>query len=205
MRALLIAVLASGMLLAGCGQAADGPSALASPAAPTSGVKSDSQAAAAPAAKTVEVPFHSEITWTKVVNGGVPDPCQGVHGNPPEGMVYLMRNTSEGLAVTTHLGAGNFEIHTCVYGTVVNEKPAPAGWFADLRWTAANGDVLLAMSRFLYWTGTPGKSVAVDSVTFLNGGTGRFQYADGEGMSYVNAPARTAVYEGTLRYGKKEK
>ncbi len=141
MRALLIAVLASGMLLAGCGQAADGPSALASPAAPTSGVKSDSQAAAAPAAKTVEVPFHSEITWTKVVNGGVPDPCQGLHGNPPAGMSYLMRNTSEGPAVSTHLGTGNFEIHTCVYGTIMNNKRAPAGWFADMRWTAANGDV----------------------------------------------------------------
>ena len=117
MRALLIAVLASGMLLAGCGQAADGPSALASPAAPTSGVKSDSQAASAPAGKTVEVPFHSEITWTKVVNRGDPSPCQGLHGNPPDGMVYLMRNTSEGMALTTHLGAGDYQIHTCVYGT----------------------------------------------------------------------------------------
>ena len=205
MRALLIAVLASGMLLAGCGQAADGPSALASPAAPTSGVKSDSQAALAPAGKTVEVPFHSGITWTKVVNGGVPDPCQGLHGNPPAGMSYLMRNTSEGPAVSTHLGDGNFEIHTCVYGTMVNGRPAPAGWFADMRWTAANGDVLLATSGFLYWTGTPGKSVAVDKVTFQNGGTGRFQYVEGEGMAYVDAPARTAVYEGTFRYGKKEK
>jgi len=205
MRALLIAVLTAGLFLAGCEQAADGPSALASPAAPTSGVKSDSQAASAPAGKTVEVPFHSEITWTKVVNGGVPDPCQGLHGNPPAGMSYLMRNTSEGPAVSTHLGGGNFEIHTCVYGTMVNGRPAPAGWFADMRWTAANGDLLLAMSRFLYWTGTPGKSVAVDSVTFQNGGTGRFLFAEGEGLGYVNAPERTAVFDGTLRYGKKEK
>jgi hypothetical protein len=45
--------------------------------------------------------------------------------------------------------------------------------------------------------------VAVDRVTFQSGGTGRFQYAEGEGMSYVNAPARTAVYDGTLRYGRK--
>jgi len=205
MRAVLIVMFASGLLVAGCGPTADNPVAAVNPASPTAGIGSGSAAAQSAAAKVVEVPFHSEITWTKVVNGGVPDPCQGLHGNPPAGMSYLMRNTSEGPAVSTHLGAGYFEIHTCVYGTMVNEKPAPAGWFADMRWTAANGDMLLATSNFLYWTGTPGKSVAVDKVTFQNGGTGRFQYAEGEGMAYVNAPARTAVYEGTLRYGKKEK
>jgi hypothetical protein len=175
------------------------------PASPTSGIASGSAAAQSAAAKVVEVPFHSEITWTKVVNGGVPDPCQDLHGNPPAGMSYLMRNTSEGPAVSTHLGTGNFEIHTCVYGTMANGRPAPAGWFADMRWTAANGDVLLAMSRFLHWTGQPGRSVAVDSVTFQGGGTGRFVFAEGDGMGYVNAPERTAMFEGTLRYGKKEK
>ena len=205
MRALFTVLLASSVGLAGCGQAADSPMTTLNPAGPTAGIGSATAAAQSTEAKAVELPFHSEITWTKVVNGGAPDPCQGLHGNPPDGMVYLMRNTSEGPAVSTHLGEGNFEIHTCVYGTMVNGRPAPAGWFADMRWTAANGDVLLAMSRFLYWTGTPGKSVAVDSVTFLNGGTGRFQYVEGEGMAYVDAPARTAVYEGTFRYGKKEK
>jgi hypothetical protein len=203
MRALFIAVLAAGLFLAGCGQAADNP-ADASPAGPTAVIGSGSAAAKA-SAESVEVPFHSEITWTKVVNGGVPDPCQGLHGNPPAGMSYLMRNTSEGPAVSTHLGTGSFEIHTCVYGTMVNGKPAPAGWFADMRWTAANGDELLAMSRFLYWTGQPGRSVAVDSVTFKNGGTGRFAFAEGDGMGYVNAPERKALFEGTLRYGKQEK
>ena len=74
-----------------------------------------------------------------------------------------------------------------------------------MRWTAANGDVLLATSDFLYWTGTPGKSVAVDKVTFQNGGTGRFLFAEGEGMAYVDAPAGQPCTRGTLRYGKKEK
>jgi len=205
MRSLFIVLLVPALSVAACGQTADSSSALASPAAPTSGATFDSRAAAAPADRTVEVPFHSEIAWTKVVNGGDPSPCQGLHGNPPDGMVYLMRNTSEGLAVTTHLGAGDFQTHTCVYGRIVNDKPAPAGWLADMRWTAANGDVLLATSRFLYWTGQPGRSVAVDSVTFQNGGTGRFAFADGDGMGYVNAPERTALFEGTLRYGRKEK
>jgi len=205
MRPVLIVLLVSALSVAGCGQTADNPGALASPAAPTPVLQSTAGATGAPADRTVEVPFHSEIAWTKVVNGGDPSPCQGLHGNPPDGMVYLMRNTSDGLAITTHLGAGDFQIHTCVYGRIVDGKPGPAGWFADMRWTAANGDVLLATSRFLYWTGQPGRSVAVDSVTFQNGGTGRFAFAEGDGMSYVNAPERTAVYEGTLRYGKKEK
>jgi hypothetical protein len=205
MRAPLIAVLVSGLFLVGCGQAADDPVALTSPAAPTSVLRSDSQAVSAPAAKAVEVPFHSELAWTKVVNGGDPGRCQGLHGNAPGGMVYLMRNTSEGLAVTTHLGAGDFEIHTCVYGRVVDGRPAPAGWLADMQWTAADGDVLLATSEFLYWTGQPGRSVAVDRVTFQDGGTGRFAFAEGSGMGYVNAPEGTAVFEGTLRFGKKEK
>jgi hypothetical protein len=205
MRALIAVMLASGLCLAGCGQAADSPSVMENPVGPTGVTGAGSAAASTAAASDAEVPFHSEITWTKVVNGGAPDSCQGLHGNPPAGMGYLMRNTSEGLAVSTHLGAGDFEIHTCVYGTVASGRPAPAGWFADMRWTAANGDALSATSAFLYWTGQPGRSVAVDSVTFQNGGTGRFAFAEGDGMSYVNAPERTAVYEGTLRYGKKEK
>ena len=106
------------------------------------------------------------------------------------------------MAVSTHLGPGEYENHTCVYGTPTT---GPQGWFADIRWTADNGDVLLATSDFLYWTGKPGQSVAVDKVTFQNGGTGRFQFAEGEGMAYVDAPARTALYEGTLRYGKKSR
>ena len=112
-----------------------------------------------------------------------------------------MRNTNKGNAVSTHLGTGEYENHTCVYG----DPGKPEGWFADIRWTAANGDVLLATSDFLYWTGKPGQSVAVDEVTFQNGGTGRFQYAEGRGMAYVDAPARTATYDGTIRYGKKQK
>lgn len=207
MRPLSIVLLISALSAAGCGQTADNPGALASPAAPTSVLRSDSQAASAPATKTVEVPFHSEIAWTKVVNGGDASPCLALHGAPPAGTSYLMRNANEGSAVSAHLGTGKYENHTCVYGKPATEttKMFPMGWFADLRWTAANGDVLLATSDFLYWTGKPGQSVAVDKVTFQNGGTGRFQFAEGEGMSYVDAPARTAVYEGTLRYGKKSK
>ena len=83
MRPLFIVLLVPALSVAACGQAADGPSALASPAAPTAVVRSDSQAASAPAAKTVEVPFHSEITWTKVP--GEPDLARACTGSRQPG------------------------------------------------------------------------------------------------------------------------
>ena len=198
MRPVLIVLLVSALSVAGCGQTADNPGALASPAAPTPVLQSTAGATGAPAEKTVEVPFHSELVWTKV-EGSLTSLCT----RPlPEGKVYLQRNTILASAVSTHLGEGDYEGHTCVYGTT---QRGPEGWFGDMRWTAANGDVLLGVSEFLRWTGVPGRSVAIDKVSFIDGGTGRFLFAEGEGLSYVNAPERTAVFDGTLRYGKKEK
>jgi hypothetical protein len=195
---MLIVLMACVMSVAACGQAADSPVATVNPAGPTAGFGSASAEAQAAGAKTVEVPFHSELTWAKEPGNEI-----ALCTHPlPEGKVYLQRNTNKGMAVSTHLGTGAYENHTCVYGTLAR---GPEGWFADIRWTAANGDVLLATSDFLYWTGQPGRSVAVDKVTFQDGGTGRFQFAEGEGMAYVNAPERTATYDGTLRYGKREK
>jgi major membrane immunogen (membrane-anchored lipoprotein) len=193
MRAPLVVVVASSLLLVGCGRSAETSSALASPVGPTA----VSQVSPTAAESIVEVPFHSELTWEKIPGSDV-----SLCTHPlPAGKVYLMRNTNRGVAVSTHLGTGEYENHTCVYGT----PGAPEGWFADIRWTAANGDVLLATSEFQRWTGTPGQSIAIDNVTFQDGGTGRFRFAEGTGTAYVNAPARTAEYDGTLRYGRKEK
>ena len=190
-----LALIAASLFLTGCGQDSDRPNVVASPVSPTTvGV---SGPMSTPAAGDSLVPFHSELTWEKIPGSDV-----SLCTHPlPDGKIYLMRNTNRGIAVSMHLGTGEYENHTCVYGTLGK----PEGWFADIRWTAANGDVLLATSDFLYWTGKPGQSVAVDTVMFQDGGTGRFQYAEGEGMCYVDAPARTAVYEGALRYGKKDK
>jgi hypothetical protein len=196
MRAHLAVVFASGLFLTGCGQDGSAPAMLTNPAGPTA-VTGSGPVSSTPGASDVEVPFHSELTWEKIPGSDI-----SLCTHPlPEGRIYLMRNTNKGIAVSTHLGTGEYENHTCVYGT----PGRPEGWFADIRWTAANGDILLATSDFLYWTGKPGQSVAVDKVTFQNGGTGRFQFAAGEGMAYVDAPARTATYDGTLRYGKKAK
>lgn len=191
----LLAFISAGLILTGCGHDAGRSTYLASPVGPTAGGGSGS---VPPSAKhEAFVPFRSEITWAKIPGSEISLCTRAL----PDGKIYLMRNTNRGIAVTTHLGTGEYENHTCVYGT----PGKPEGWFADIRWTAANGDVLVATSDFLYWTGKPGQSVAVDKVTFHNGGTGRFEYAEGDGMCYVDAPARTAMYEGTLRYGKKDK
>jgi hypothetical protein len=182
--------LVSGLVILACGQNAHHPSVLHSPTSPTAVGTGD-------AAGTQDVPFHSELAWQKVEGTQI-----SLCTHPlPAGKIYLMRNTVTATAVSTHLGTGDYEGHTCVYGT----PAAPEGWFSDVRWTAANGDMLLANAAFRQWTGIPGKSVAIEDVTFMSGGTGRFEFAEGQAVCYVNAPGRTAVYDGALRYGKKEK
>lgn len=177
-----LALFTAGLILTGCGYDTDRSSANTSPVGPTA-VAPTSVPMTVPAEGDAAVPFHSELTWEKI-----PGSDSSLCTRPlPSGKVYLMRNTNRGIAVSTHLGRGEYENHTCVYGT----PGKPEGWLADIRWTAANGDVLLATSDFQYWTGTPGKSVAVDTVKFQDGGPGRFAYADGNGMCYVDAPART--------------
>lgn len=186
--ALVVAILAFGLFIAACSQQAANP---VSTVAPT--VISSSSATG----NVVELPFHSEISWTSKTVGYEVGLCPYP---PPEGKVYVMRNTNKGTHVTTHLGEGEYENHTCVYAT---PGKGAEGWIADVHWTAANGDVLLAKSVFKFWTGAPGQSTAFDEFTFENGGTGRFQYAEGSGTAFVDTQTRLASNDGVLRYGKK--
>ncbi|MGE5358688.1 MAG: hypothetical protein ACM3NQ_06680 [Bacteroidales bacterium] len=189
----IVVVLVMVLCLAACSQSAKLPTAPGAALAPIA-VLSEARSSAA----AVALPFHSDVAWQKV-EGSQVELCTVPL---PAGKVYLMRNTQTGIAVSTHLGTGQFLGHTCVYGT---REKGPEGWFGEVEWTAANGDVLRATSAFVRWTGTPGRSVAVEQVTFRDGGTGRFQFAEGTGTCDVNAPGRTATYEASLRYGKKEK
>jgi hypothetical protein len=198
MRVRLAVSLLCALFLVACSQAPNGPSSAVNAVSPTA----VSQAPAA-AANLVEVPFHSELAWDKTMNEVPAGHCPRAL---PDGIVYLWLTHNVGTHTTTHLGTGPYENFLCVFGRVIDGKPAPVGWYAEtVQWTAANGDVLLAKSEFQRWTGTPGKSVAIEAVTFQNGGTGRFRFAKGDATSYINAPERTAVYEGALRYGKTEK
>jgi hypothetical protein len=199
MRVTLVPIVALTLFLVGCGRSGDRPNEMVSPIGPTAVTEPSST----PGESMIEVPFRSEIVWEKTMTGVPTGHCSQTL---PEGLIYLWLTHNEGIAVSSHLGTGAYENYLCVFGSVVEGKPAPQGWYAEsIRWTAANGDVLLATSVFQRWTGTPGKSIAIDNVTFHDGGTGRFQFAAGEGTAYVNAPARTALYEGALRYGRKEK
>jgi hypothetical protein len=189
----LVVVFVTALCFAGCSQSAKvptAPGALQAPAAVLSASQSSTD--------EVQVPFHSEVAWQKFEGTQVALCTLPL----PDGKVYLMRNTQTGTAVSTHLGTGQFLGHTCVYGT---RAKGPEGWFGEVEWTSANGDVLRATSAFVRWTGTPGKSIAIEQVTFRDGGTGRFQFAEGTGTCDVNAPGRTATYDGSLRYGKKQK
>ncbi len=189
----MVVVLVTALCFAGCSQSAKGPtapSALQAPAALLSASPSSTE--------DVQGPFHSEVVWQKVVGTQVALCTVPL----PAGKVYLQRNTQMGTAVSTHLGTGSFLGHTCVYGT---KATGPEGWFGEVEWTAANGDVLRATSAFVRWTGVPGKSIAIDYTTFQGGGTGRFQFAEGTATCEVNAPGRTGTYDGSLRYGKKQK
>jgi hypothetical protein len=188
----LFIALASAPLILGCGSNANHSSVFDTPISPTALGTGDTAAVGTP-----DVPFHSELAWRKVEGTQI-----SLCTHPlPAGKMYLMRNTITATALSTHLGAGDYLGHTCVYGTAAG----PEGWFSDVRWTAANGDVLLANAVFRQWTGVPGKSVAIEDVTFVSGGTGRFEIAEGQAICHVDAPGRSAVYAGALRYGKKEK
>ncbi len=191
----IVVVLLSVLCLAGCSQTGSLPASPAAPLAP-SAVLSPAPASAS----DVEVPFHSEVAWTSYTVGHDTGLCPYP---PPAGKVYVMRNTNQGTHITTHLGEGAYENHTCVYSTTAGGSPE--GWIADVHWTAANGDVLLAKSTFQYWTGTPGKSRAIDTFEFENGGTGRFQFAEGGGTAFVDTQTSLAGNDGVLRYGRMQK
>jgi hypothetical protein len=113
----------------------------------------------------------------------------------PEPLTVLWLSRIAGTAKTTHLGPppGN---------------GIPMGWYPDVQiWTAANGDKLMGTGELIGFTtppGTPGFKF-IESLRFLDGGTGRFEYTAGEGTGLVDAVAGTAVYDGRIRYGKKEK
>lgn len=194
MRARLVVIVALAVFLAACGQQAGGTADPVNSVAPSATAGSSSAIAS-----DAELPFHSEISWTSKTVGYDVALCSYP---PPVGKAYIMRNTNKGTHVTTHLGTGDYENHTCVYGVAGGP---PEGWIADVHWTAANGDVLHAKSVFQYWTGAVGKSTAIDTFTFENGGTGRFEFVEGGGTAFVDTQTRLAGNDGVIRFGKKVK
>lgn len=197
MRPLIAIVLAAGLVAGACEapqlEAPMGPDELAMNASPAS----------------VQLPFHSEVDWDFVQ---VPLPSGRCTGELPEGLSYLWLTELTGTAVSTHLGRGAFEGSLCLYGQLTNpeadppDNGIPFGWMeGELVLTAANGDRLHVRAWSTGFTappGTPGWKFIEEGV-FVDGGTGRFQHAEGQFTGYVDSEAQTAVYDGWIRFGKK--
>lgn len=158
------------------------------------------------------LPFHSEIAYQPPEQVPVPE---GKCTEPvPEGLAYLWLSRIHGTANSTHLGNGSYYAELCIFGMMTDPAAPPPtngipmGWHVMLQvWTAADGDELSATGRMIGFTappGTPGFKF-IESLSFLDGGTGRFEYAEGTGTGFVDPVAQTAVYDGWLRYGKRDK
>ena len=135
--------------------------------------------------------------------GFIADRC-----DPPEGKFAWAVTSFEGWGTMSHLGESYMFAEHCSYGTFLD---GPDGTYGEGEITtiADNGDVLLG-------TYTDGMSLSpppvigfMDYVTFVNGGTGRFTYASGEGveMGAVNFDdfSFTVQMKGFIAYKKKNK
>jgi hypothetical protein len=154
------------------------------------------------------LPFHAWVDWQFVQ---VPLPAGRCTAPLPAGMSYLWLTRLTGTAVSTHLGEGAFEGSICIYGQLVDpgaDPPAngvPFGWQDGVFvLTAANGDRLHGTEWSTGVTappGTPGWQFT-EQGTFVDGGTGRFEHAEGEFTGLVDPVAQTAVYDGWIRFGR---
>ena len=157
------------------------------------------------------LPFHSEMKWGF---RQVPVPAGRCTEPLPPGLVYLWMTELSGTAESTHLGSGPVEGSLCIYGQLTEpaapppDNGVPFGWQdGHVVLTAANGDQLKLTARSTGVTappGTPGFKF-IEEVRFVDGGTGRFLFATGEATGYVDPVGMAAVYDGWIRYGRKEK
>jgi hypothetical protein len=157
------------------------------------------------------LPFHSEAAIPQYQQ--VPIPAGRCTEPLPPGLSYLWLTRGNGTHTSTHLGTGPFHVELCVYGLLTDPSaPPPAngipmGFHAELTFTAANGDQLLVRGALIGFTApppTPGWQF-IESLTFLDGGTGRFAFVEGTGQGLIENTGATAVYHGWFRYGKTDK
>jgi hypothetical protein len=178
-----------------------------SPTAPTA---TSAAKASAALASDQPVPFHAEAVFD-LQQIAVP-PGQCTQATPDGTTVLWMSHASSGDVTITHLGSVRLEDDMCVFGTLLNPGGAPgqngipSGWYVDREvWTAANGDQLLARGELVGFTAPPGTPGAkfIESIRFQDGGTGRFEFAEGEGQWLVDMTTMSAVADGWIRYGRK--
>jgi hypothetical protein len=157
------------------------------------------------------LPFHSEVTILQFQQ--VPVPAGRCTDPLPEGLSYLWLSRFDGTHTSTHLGTGPLHIEVCAYGVLTNPgvpppgNGIPTGYHAEEIFTAANGDQLLEKAEFIGFTApppTPGWQY-IESMTFLDGGTGRFEFAEGTGQCLIDPTSLAAVCDGWIRYGMTDK
>jgi hypothetical protein len=199
MAARALVTIASALLLAGCQQRPASPAAAAPRAAGVTSTAGDQA-----------LLFHAELAWERNEVTAVDTGCDRTL---PAGATYLWRSHIRGTATSTYLGTGPDEADLCVFGTSADAKAppgrngTPTGWYAIREvWTAANGDRLLATGEMIGITTPPGTagSTFIDTLTFIDGGTGRFEVAAGEGTGHIDPAAGPAVYGATIRFGRKK-
>lgn len=198
------------LLLAGCGPAGDYASSLM-PSGPTpvSASTPHTGAALTPGAGE-QLPFHSEMTW-QVAQESVP---AGSCTREISGLSLLWLSKISGTATSTHLGTGPYYAELCMYGILTNPGAPPPGngipmnWYIQTQmWTAANGDRLMATGELAGLATPPDDPNLkfIENLRFLDGGTGRFEFAEGEGTGIVDPVGLTTVYDGWIRYGRRQK
>ena len=197
------------LLLAGCSPGGDGASKLV-PGSPSPVSASTPQVGPALTPGGGErLPFHSEITWQLEQ---VPVPAGKCTREIP-GLSLLWLSQISGTATSSHLGKGPYYAELCMFGMLTAPGSPPPGngipmnWYVQTAmWTAANGDRLMGTGELAGFTAPPDdpNMKFIENLRFLDGGTGRFAFVEGEGTGIVD-PAGTVVYDGWIRYGRTQK
>jgi hypothetical protein len=153
------------------------------------------------------LPFHAELDFECRQITVPVDQCVGI---PPTGE-YLWLTEIRGTGSATHPGRVKLEGTLCVFGELTRpgaDPPGngtPTGYHGNCVWVADDGDRLAGTVRLAGSTGEPGTPdfVMLEAVRFVDGGTGRFQFAEGEATAYVNEANRSHTCDGWIRYGRR--
>lgn len=132
----------------------------------------------------------------------------------PEGKIAWAIASFAGSGTGTHLGLHTIYAEHCSYGFLITLPDGtfdvqPDGTYGQGRITitAANGDILLAEYEDGISYPEDGLIVFMDTVTFVDGGTGRFTFASGNAseMGTVNFTnfAFTTEISGVINYSRR--
>jgi hypothetical protein len=117
--------------------------------------------------------------------------CETTFAPPPFPLPPQIQQTDRGSCRIAHLG------HASFYAQQEISFATGTATSSDVRFTAANGDVLTATSAGTFAPSGPG--VSIDAVFIFTGGTGRFEGARGSGTirGQVDFSTNTTTFEFT--------